>query len=235
MSLINEALKRAREASVQPATTPAADPAMQPVLDRVPVRSIVSWTKPALSMAMLLLAVFFLGLWWRSPRQAMANSQLRAQSARTAPGNVLTVDAGTSTGTLKPLTQTALEPGPQSNSQVSADAKAAQADVRGLSLEKPRPPSVTGAGISTTATPPAPSAHSEPEPVPAAPPPEPHFRPAENWKLQGVFYRMSNASVLINGQTLFLGDEIDGAKVAAIERRSVHLVMGGRTNVLRLR
>jgi MSHA biogenesis protein MshK len=53
-------------------------------------------------------------------------------------------------------------------------------------------------------------------------------------KVQGIFYRLTKASALINGQTLFVGDEIDGAKLVAIERHCVRMLVEGRTNVLRL-
>jgi hypothetical protein len=59
--------------------------------------------------------------------------------------------------------------------------------------------------------------------------------PLTFFKLQGIFFRMTNASALINGETLFAGDEIEGAKLVAIERHAVHLLSAGRTNILRLR
>jgi hypothetical protein len=54
-------------------------------------------------------------------------------------------------------------------------------------------------------------------------------------RLQSIFYRPSNPSVMINGRTLFMDDEIQGVKVAAIEPSSVTLVLSGQTNVLTLR
>jgi len=58
---------------------------------------------------------------------------------------------------------------------------------------------------------------------------------ASTYRLQGIFYRISKASALINGQTLFVNDEIEGAKLLAIERQSVRLLVNGRSVVLRLR
>jgi hypothetical protein len=54
-------------------------------------------------------------------------------------------------------------------------------------------------------------------------------------KLQGVFYRGAKSSALINGQTVFLGDDVDGARIIGIERHLVRLLIAGRTNVLKLR
>jgi hypothetical protein len=54
-------------------------------------------------------------------------------------------------------------------------------------------------------------------------------------KLQSIFYRPSNPSVMINGRTLYENDEIDGVLVAHIQPSSVTLVLSGATNVLMLR
>jgi hypothetical protein len=54
-------------------------------------------------------------------------------------------------------------------------------------------------------------------------------------RLQSIFYRPTNPSVIINGKTLFLGDEINGVRVADIQPSSVTLMLSGQTNVLTLR
>ncbi len=54
-------------------------------------------------------------------------------------------------------------------------------------------------------------------------------------RLQSIFYRPSSPSVMINGKTLYIADEIQGVKVAAISPASVTLVLSGQTNVLTLR
>jgi len=53
-------------------------------------------------------------------------------------------------------------------------------------------------------------------------------------KLQGIFYRPSNPSALINGRTLFVGDFIGEVKVIAVDQRSVKLELEGATKTLRL-
>ncbi len=68
--------------------------------------------------------------------------------------------------------------------------------------------------------------------VPAVSVPPPKFPPL---RLQSIFYRPSNPSVMINGRTLFLDDEIQGVIVADIRPSSVTLVLSGHTNVLTLR
>jgi hypothetical protein len=83
----------------------------------------------------------------------------------------------------------------------------------------------------TTAVPAAPGTPAPP--VAAAPPqPPPKFPPL---RLQSIFYRPTNPSVMINGKTLYLGDEIQGVTVADIQPASVTLVLSGHTNILTLR
>lgn len=71
-----------------------------------------------------------------------------------------------------------------------------------------------------------------PPPVHTSPQPPPKFPPL---KLQSIFYRPSNPSVMINGKTLYLDDEIQGVTVADIQASSVTLVLSGHTNILTLR
>ena len=54
-------------------------------------------------------------------------------------------------------------------------------------------------------------------------------------RLQSIFFRPANPSVIINGKTLFIADEINGVKVADIQPANVTLVLSGQTNVLTLR
>ena len=54
-------------------------------------------------------------------------------------------------------------------------------------------------------------------------------------RLQSIFFRPGNASVMINSKTLFVGDEISGVSVADIQPSSVTLVLSGQTNILTLR
>jgi hypothetical protein len=51
-------------------------------------------------------------------------------------------------------------------------------------------------------------------------------------KLQGIYYRLSKPSALINNKTLYLNDEIEGVRLVAIERHSVKIESGGRTKEL---
>jgi hypothetical protein len=53
-------------------------------------------------------------------------------------------------------------------------------------------------------------------------------------KLQGIYYRRTNPSAMINGHGAFVGDEVDGARVVAIERTSVVVEVKGEKQVLHL-
>lgn len=59
-------------------------------------------------------------------------------------------------------------------------------------------------------------------------------RPFPELKLQGIYYRLNNPSVMINGQTLEIGDIVEGARVIKIERKDVTLELDGQTKILRL-
>lgn len=104
------------------------------------------------------------------------------------------------------------------------NANAVQAAARTLSAVTNRA-AVAPAPVSVVAAPPVVA-------VSAAPGPPPKFPPL---RLQSIFYRPSNPSVMINGRTLFRDDEIQGVIVAAINPSSVTLVLSGHTNVLTLR
>ena len=65
-------------------------------------------------------------------------------------------------------------------------------------------------------------------PAPAAPP-KPEF-PA--LQLQGIFYRPSKPSAVINGRTLGVGDQLGGVKILAIEPQAVKVEFNGETRTL---
>ena len=54
------------------------------------------------------------------------------------------------------------------------------------------------------------------------------------FKLQGIFYKATGSSAVINSKTVYVGDTIANAKVKAIGRQSVTLSLDGETKVLTL-
>ena len=111
----------------------------------------------------------------------------------------------------------------------------------------PEPPSPA----ASTTTPPA-QAVTAPSPAAATPAPKPAAKPAETLEtaaaapvvqsggnvsfpelqLQGIFYRISKPSALINGKSVFVGDEVSGVRVVKIERRSVDVELRGRIKTI---
>jgi len=55
-----------------------------------------------------------------------------------------------------------------------------------------------------------------------------------SFKLQGIFYKATGSSAVINSKTVYVGDTIANAKVKAIGRQSVTLLLDGETKVLTL-
>ena len=101
----------------------------------------------------------------------------------------------------------------------------------------PAPQSVTP--VPTAAPTPAPAPAPTPIRAPVAFNTQPHnpgtpvhFPPL---RLQSIYYRPADPSVMINGKTLYVSDEINGVKVVDISPSSVTLVLSGRTNILTLR
>ncbi len=83
-----------------------------------------------------------------------------------------------------------------------------------------------------------------PAPVETAPPPaapaaatavEPAKAEFPNLKLQGIFFRASNPSAMINAKTFYVGDKIQGAKVLSITQDTVTMEFSGQTSELTLR
>jgi hypothetical protein len=60
-------------------------------------------------------------------------------------------------------------------------------------------------------------------------------RSDKSLRLQGIIYRQSNPSAIINGQPIFVGEKIAGAKVVAITMSGVTLDVGGAEQVLALK
>ncbi len=52
------------------------------------------------------------------------------------------------------------------------------------------------------------------------------------FKLQGIFYRPTNPSAVVNSKTVCVGDLIANGKVKAIDRQSVTIEVGGEIKVL---
>lgn len=54
------------------------------------------------------------------------------------------------------------------------------------------------------------------------------------FKLQGIFYRPTNPSAVVNSKTVYVGDLISSGRIKAIDRQSVTIDLGSETKVLTL-
>ena len=221
MSLINDALKRAGSA---PPPVPSADPEsapppMQPVVER---KSHPVWPVVLLPLGLLLLFALAGVLLWKG-------YQAKRTAASGAPDNPVAAREHNRALTSPPKpTRTLLRPQEKAALAAPAPVETSAPPPTAVKPTDPRPAQTvagTGAPPSTSAAPPA-------QVKPAVTTSVNGSFPA--MKLQGIFYRPSNPSVMINNKTLFVGETIGDAKVVAIDRTSVTVECNGQTRVLTL-
>lgn len=107
--------------------------------------------------------------------------------------------------------------------------------VKGLQMEEQpdtAPAETISARISEPMTP-----VSVPAPIivvpPTNPPPAIAAAPVERvFKLQGIFWRPSKPSAVINGKTVYIGDRVETARVTAVDQESVTLNVDGESKTL---
>ncbi len=217
MSLINDALKRARQAQEQNPFGGTPGVPLQPVdYTRRPsyfLRALVA----LLAVVTLVCSGWFFWKWWSSRGErrsvAVAAHEDKADPAarsKAQPQSVprkSTIQVSTN---IIVRTNVAVIPNPE------AEARSAP----------------TNASVSTTQT----NASLPPAAEPAAPRVEPAApsSPFADLKLRSIIYREDKPAAVINGDMLYVGDEIRGARVVRIERHFVTVERNGETNELRL-
>jgi hypothetical protein len=234
MSLINEALKRASVNQAKP-PEPAPGLTMLPAEQAPPRRR--RWTLIAVGAAGVLGLGEFFVVWslQKPPAQAARSPAM----ARIAPGVKTNHAPVAAAGRLsagvakpapaaipKPAASPAPLPAPAPDAAVPARVSAAPA--------RTNPPAPVPAPV-------LPPAMASPSPAPNAGGLERERKAAPaggqvpTLKLQAIFYRPANPSVMINGSTYFSGEEFKGLKVLAIEPQRVTVQWNGQTRVLTLR
>jgi len=98
--------------------------------------------------------------------------------------------------------------------------------VKGMQLNEPAKPTSVQAIVARA---PEPVPVPAPASVPAAPQP-----PPTTYKLQFIYWRPSRAAAVVNGKTLYVGDQVDKARIASIDKDSVTLDVDGQSKVLQL-
>lgn len=218
MSLINDALKRARQ-------TPGPPPpdlqfrGVEPAVEGQPKGS-------RLPGIVLVVGLVLAGLlvWNLTRRHAgtVQASQAQLSAAQPQPASPA---AGAETA-IPVRARSPLTPAePVAASQPSSAAPTAVA-----TTAQPIPVRAQQAAPAANAEPTATSASAS-NVTAAIEPPAPALPPL---KLQGAIYDPRRPSAVINGRTLFLGDRIRDFRVAAIRQDGVTLVGAGQTNVLTL-
>jgi hypothetical protein len=219
MSLINEALKRTRDASYQPAV--ALPP--PPVAADCQSRSVSNsrGLKSGLLAMIVIALVAVVGVIAVGLRVATGIQKLKGGFAPSA--NVTAQNAGQITPPSHPVAtpvipvpvdspapaQAPVIPAPTpTSSSPAANSKTAEDELVGRLMEKIK----------------AEQAASAPKPV-AVPP---------KLILQGITSAADGNEAMINGVSLREGEDIEGARIVTIERRAVRLDFGGREIVLRL-
>lgn len=206
MSLINDALKRAKQAQEQAPPPPVPSLHFRPVEpgpSHPAARGLAVMLLVALASILLLGLVFF--------RQLAQKGGPALQAAARTPS--------TSVQTRQP----AVQPTPQPEAPALKAAMAAAPPAPGANIPSVAAPvPVSAAAPEGTGATPAAAATEV-----AAPKPAP-------LRLQAIVFRSNHSSAMISGRTLFVGDKLGELRVVAIEQNRVKLVSGGQTNVLEL-
>ena len=212
MSLINDALRRAKQAQQKNPPPPADGPPIRPV-EPAPHPSAAQRLLLALA-ALIVVVPASLFVWKSSQKSGSSQPSAVAVSASptrpaTAPEAAL-VSSAPRTESVAPMPEPA-------NTQKPLAASAA--------ITAAPPPSP--AQIEPQPQPQAPSNAPAPAPEPPAPKPPP-------LKLQGILYRPPNSVAIVNGKTVGVGDRLGDALVLAITQSRVIVVVAGQTNELSL-
>ncbi len=221
MSLINDALKRARLAQKNLAPPPAATLPLRPVEPSLarPARSL-----RLASLALAAPALVVAGLGWLALRKPDTPTALpvAATPATVAQAQPMLSpqqqpDAPAATA-VKPVTRP--EPLPTQNA-----VSAPETSLQPVGSVSPSP----GASVTAEAAS-ARSAASADQTGGAAASPPVRTLP----KLQGIFYRTQRPAALLDGKMVLIGGLVGEHRVTAISPNTVTLVRAGQTNVLTL-
>jgi hypothetical protein len=207
MSLINDALRRAKQEKKETPPENSSGTPMQPVESRrQPGRS----SSPIL---ILLIAIVLLAAGWFFWKGFQAKPESTPAVADAHAPSTISADA------------ILTEKSPPQLPVESAIAVTSSLNPQIVPADLEKPAAVEAAKPIESVT----------DTNPAATPPHIATLPAQQeLKLQGIFYRISNPTALINGKTVSAGEKVSGARVLKIERQEVTVELDGQTKVLTL-
>lgn len=229
MSLINDALKRARLSREKQKPSSSEDPPLEPA-ETPPPSKRSPWLWVPVCVLLGGGGIWFVWQWWNSPAQALAPELTHS----TAPGQSELVEPAVETP--GPIAPTSVV------EQIAIATNEVETSVAGVSA----PQASTNTIVASTETEPPPSqTETSPKETIVAPDTE-TAEPAFNIQpagpvafppltLQGIFFRLNNPSVLINNRTLFLGSKVDGVTVVEIQRYKVVFEFNGSRKELFLK
>ena len=215
MSLINDALKRAKQAQDQtPPPAPSPELHLRPVENPPYVRHGLGIAIP---IALAIVALLVLFLVWRWARQdGSAPQKVRAKTL-TAQEPVIPSQPA------PPIDVSTPPPAvnPERRVETSKPDKEAGVPPSSAQSKPAAEPTLTQTANDNPSTQAHPAAAEEAEIAKPAP-----------LKLQGIVFSSTRPSAVVSGKPLFIGDRIRDLKVVAIARDSITLVGKGQTNVL---
>ena len=100
------------------------------------------------------------------------------------------------------------------------------------------PEVASNANASSIPEPTAPQPQPETTPAPVAQPTAslpPKESPAPEFRLNGIIYSLGRPSAIVNGKTVFVGEQLNGATVVSISQTAVTLQIDGRRRTYNLR
>jgi hypothetical protein len=221
MSLINDALKRAK---LIPKRSPAntvgvtLNPADTP-------GPLINLSRLAVPILVVVLAAggWFVWKWWSGgPTDPTAAGPVSTN--KTTNASQSTAAGANKAGSAKsPALVKALDSAKETVAAVqerNADPGSAGTTAPSIAPAEAAPAPVAATGTAADAT-----AATASEPAREFPP----------LKLQGIFYRLKNPSALINGQTVLVGQQVEGVQIASIDRNTVVVQLDGQSRELKLK
>jgi hypothetical protein len=227
MSLINDALKRAKEAQQQTPPLQSAGLRFQPVEPAERARRGLGLSLPFALAGFVLLGLFLVWQVAQYRGQSSLSSKPEQTTLAAAPATPAPIQQPPPATASPPPAQPGLAPANLPPSSVpAAPAKVASSPPPPIRAASDNP-DATGA-LATTAVVVTQDQPATNTPAPLEPP-----KPAPP-KLQAILFNPTRPSVMISGKTLFVGDSIGDYRISAIGQNSATLAGLGQTNVLNL-